>query len=201
MGWVPETVIEALRGSHVLGIFFRMDTQPEPLRLWFGVNDIPLGILGVDPDTSQTYLGGGRLQNIPYLEVLLNGAADRVEFTLSGIDPDASGLAQVELPPVRGAEVHVGITTLDDHYQPMSSIIPLLQGAASFTTEKSEPVEGTSNVTITMGLSVGFGSVTRSRQSEALWSSAQHRAIYPTDAFCDGTARLARGVAPVWPRF
>lgn len=198
MGWVPDDVIESMRGSHQLGIFFRMDTDP-PLRLWMGVNDVPSGIEGVDPTTGETYLGGGRLQNIPYLEVLLNGAADRADFTLSGVDPDSAAIADTEIPPVRGKDVHVGITTLDEKFQPISSIIPLIKGTASYTSETSEPVTGTDSRTVTMGLSVGFGTTTRSRESASLWSHAHQLALHPTDDFCKGTARLARGVAPPFP--
>lgn len=200
MGWVSDDIIADLRGSHEIGIYFRMDSDP-PLRLWMGVNDVPQRLLAYDTEGDEIYLGGGRLQNIPYLEILLNGAADRQEFTMSGIDPDTLGLAAEELPEVRGCAVHIGITTLDDHHQPKSAIIPLLEGTASLITEASEPVEGTDNIQVTMGLSVAFGNVTRSRKTAVMWSAAMQRALYPTDAGCDGTARLARGVQPVWPRW
>jgi hypothetical protein len=149
MGYVADNIIQELRGSHMLGVFFRLDTD-DPLRLWMGFNDIPEGIENVDPDTNQTYLGGFRLVNVPELEILLNGAADRANFSLSGIDPDTSALADIDFPPVRGKDVHVGITTLDDHYQPMSSIIPLMKGKASFIREQEFPSKGTGNTVVSL---------------------------------------------------
>jgi len=200
MGYVPDDVIAAMRGSHSLGIFFRMDTNPA-LHLWMGINDIPAEFDHAIDLEGTVYLGGGRLAGIPTLEVLINGVADRVEFQMSGISPEDAERIDTEAPPVRGATVHVGIVPLDQYYQPMGYIVPLWIGTASFTTEKSSPVTGREQPTITMGLSVGSGSTTRSRKSTALWSPAQQKALYPTDLFCNGTARLARGVAPSWPRF
>lgn len=200
MDWVPPHVIERLRGSTSVGIFVYADFDP-PLRLWFGVNDVPIGMQAVDPSNGQTYLGGGRLQGVPELEVLINGIADRVEFSVSGIDPDEMAKINPEDLEVRGREIYVGITTLDDYHQPMSEIIPLWDGAASFVRQVMPPVAGTESPSVTLTLSVGGGNTTRARNSASLWSSVHQRALFPTDAFCDGTARLARGVAPAWPRF
>lgn len=198
---VPDNVIEALRGSHRLGIFFYLDTAPEPMRLWLGINDIPAGIDSVDPDTNQRYVGGGVLQDIPNLEAVINGVADRADFTLSGLDPAEVARTDLDAIDVRGKDFYVGITTLDDDHQPMSSIIPLITGRASYQTEHMPPVGPEDPITVTRGISVGFGITTRDRQSQALWSSVHHRAAHPDDAFCDGTSRLERGVSPSWPRF
>jgi hypothetical protein len=199
MGWVPDNVIEALRASHQLGIFLRIDTDPA-LHVWFGINDIPANFDSIDP-AGTVYLGGGKLVGIPTLEVLVNGTSDSVQFTISGIDP-ATGTKVIDnLPAVRGADVHLGITTLDDYYQPMSEIIPIWNGVASHLSEASPPVQEGKNVTLTLALSVVAGEATRSRASRSLWSSAHQKAISPTDLFCDATARLARGVQPPWPNY
>ncbi|MCD7109703.1 hypothetical protein LRX75_11710 [Rhizobium sp. DKSPLA3] len=199
MGWVPDNIIEELRGSHQLGIFMRVGTDP-PLHLWFGVNDMPIGFDSIDP-TGTVYLGGGRLQGIPTLEILVNGTSDSVEFTVTGIDPETGSKMIDSLPPVRGAEVHMGITTLDQYFQPMSSIIPLWCGTASHVGESRPAVQSGQGSSLTLSLAVASGNETRSRPSRSLWSSAHQKAIYPTDKFCDGTARLARGVQPVWPQY
>jgi len=87
MGYVPDDVIAAMRGSHSLGIFFRMDTNPA-LHLWMGINDIPAEFDHAIDLEGTVYLGGGRLGGIPTLEVLINGVADRVEFQMTGISPE-----------------------------------------------------------------------------------------------------------------
>lgn len=211
MGWVPDAVINELKGSHRLGIFLRVGTDPA-LHICFGVNDMPIGFDSIDPDGT-VYLGGGRLIGIPSLEVLVNGTSDAVDFTVSGIDP-ATGAAMLDsIPPVRGAPVHLGITTLDQYWQPMTPIIPLWRGTASHAKESAEPVQEGEGQTISLALAVVSGENMRSRKSSSLWSSAQQieaskalragkpSASLPDDLFCDPTARLARGIAPVWPRY
>jgi len=201
MGWVPDNIVEALRQSNMLGIYLRLDIDP-PLRICVGVNDIPIGFESIDPEGA-VYLGAGRLANIPDLEVLINGVADRVEFVLSGIDPEEADRLDIEewSQAIRGAAMHVGFTTLDDYYQPMSKIIPLWTGTGSFIVESMPAVKGHETPTVTLALSASSGKATRSRNTQILWSGAQQRAMHPGDAFCDGTARLARGVAPAWPRY
>jgi hypothetical protein len=200
MARVPDNVIEALRGSHELGIFLRLDTD-DPMRVWLGINDIPAGIDSIDPSTSERYVGGGVLREVPSLEAVINGIADRADFQISGIDPATAAKVDFDALDVRGRDFHVGVTTLDEDHQPMSSIISLITGRASYLTEASPPVTGIDNPSVTMGLSVGFGITTRDRQSQVLWSPVHHKAEHPGDLLCDGVSRLERGVAPVWPRF
>lgn len=197
--WIPPELVSALSGSHDLGIFLRLDTTPA-LHIWFGVNDIPAAIDGVDP-AGTVYLGGGRLIGVPTLETLVNGTSDSVEFTLSGISPDTAAQLIASLPAVRGKRLQIGVTALDDYHQPLTSPIPIWTGIASHVTESSPSVAGPENVTVTLQLSVVAGDNTRSRPSRALWSSAQQKAISPTDKFCDNTARNSRGVYPVWPSY
>jgi hypothetical protein len=198
---ISDEISEALRGDHQLGIFVYCAFSPQPLALWFGVNDIEmeLGFLSIAGGVE--FLGGGVLQGVPELEVLVNGIADRVEFTLAGIDPSSYERSDIESYTVRGAEVYVGITCLDDYYQPVAPIQPLWDGRASFVRESMPPVTGSESPTVQLLLSVGSGVTTRARSSASIWSAPHQRALYPTDAFCDGTARLARGVAPTFPRF
>lgn len=199
MGWAPDNVVEALRQSHSLGLFLRVDTTPA-LHVWFGIEDKPAGFDSLDDDGT-VYLGGGRLIGIPDLEVLLNGKAGSLDFTLSGVDPVTGSQMIDSLPPLRGAAVQMGLTTLDDYFQPMSKIIPVWNGMASHVSEQMPAVQGGQSPTLTLALSMVTGEATRSRAARTLWSSAQQKAISPTDLFCDATSRLARGVNPVWPNY
>ena len=211
MGWVPDNVIDALRGSHDLGIFYRMDTTP-PLHLWFGTGEVPIGFDSIDPEGT-VYLGGGRLIGIPSLEVLVNGTSDAVDFTISGVDP-ATGAAMLDsIPPVRGKLVQLGITTIDQYNQPMSAIIPLWTGVASHPKEARVPVGEGETPTLSLSLAVVAGENMRSRKSSSLWSEPQQievsrqlregtaQASLPDDLFCSQTGRLSRGVQPTWPRY
>ena len=197
--YVPASVIDAMSASHVLAIFFRLDTDPA-LHIWMGINDIPSGFDSMDEDGT-VYLGGGRLLNVPTLEVLVNGQSDSVEFGIAGIDPATAQKLVDTMPPLRGKDVRIGLTTLDDHYQPTASPVAIWGGTASHMTETSETVTGTENATTALSLATISGNNTRSRPSASLWSSVHQKALHPTDKFCDGTARLARGVAPAWPSY
>lgn len=199
MGWIPDHVIEEMRGSHILGIFLRIDTDPA-LHVWMGVHDVPANFDSIDPDGT-VYLGGGVLIGVPTLEVLVNGTSDSVEFTISGVDPATGAKMLDSIPEVRGAEVFMGLTTLDRYWQPMSSIIPIWPGVASHVSEASSAVKESDSPSLTLSLSVVSGEATRSRGARTLWSGPHQKAISPTDKFCDGTARLARGVQPAWPNF
>lgn len=196
MDYFPPAVIKEMRGSHVLGLFLHVATDP-PLHVWFGTEDVLAGIESIDA-LGTTYMGGGELIGVPTLEVLVNGTADRVEFTLSGIEPGTGAKVVDSIPPVRGCDVYLGLTTLDHFYQPMSAIIPVWNGTASHTGESSPPVMGTDNATLTLSLAVVTGETARSRPSRSIWSPTHQKAISPTDKFCDETARLARGVDPTW---
>lgn len=199
MDWIPPNIIDAMRGSHQLGIFLRIDTDPA-LHLWFGVNDIPAGFDSIDPDGT-VYLGGGRLIGVPQLEILVNGTADSVDFTVSGVDPTTGAKMLDSLPAVRSAAVQMGLTTLDDYFQPMGAVIPIWTGTASHVGETSDAAQGESSPTLTLSLSVVTGEATRSRPSRTLWSDAMQKALSPTDDFCKQVQRLARGVQPVWPNY
>ncbi|MBO9631173.1 MAG: hypothetical protein J7516_17350 [Shinella sp.] len=197
--YVPKPVIDRMRMGSALGLFVRLETAPS-LHIWFGVHDIPARFDGIDP-SGTVYLGGGRLIGLPALEVMMMGASDVVDFTLSGVDPATGTRLLDSIPAVRGVAVHVGLTTLDDYYQPMTNVIPFWQGTAARLSESMATVSGDQQPTLSLGLSVVTGDNTRSRSSRALWSDAQMKAKYPTDDFCKGTARLARGVQPAWPNF
>lgn len=197
--YVPQAVRDRMRMGSLLGLFVRIDTDPS-LHIWFGTYDILARFDSIDP-AGTVYLGGGKLIGIPALEVMMMGASDVVDFTLSGVDAATGARLIDSIPPVRGAAVHVGLTTLDDYYQPMTDIIPFWEGTAARLTETMPPVSGDQPMTLNLALSIVTGDNTRSRSSRALWSHVQHQAKFPTDDFCKGTARLARGVQPVFPNF
>ncbi|RKD68967.1 hypothetical protein [Rhizobium sp. WW_1] len=198
MGYLPDNIIAAMRQSHALGIFLRVATDPA-LHVWFGVEDKTARFDSIDPEGT-VYIGGGYLIGVPTLEMLINGTADNVDFTLSGITPGLAAKTMDSIPPVRGAAVQVGLMVLDDYYQPLAPVIPIWNGTASHPSEVGQAGDN-GDTSITLMLSVVAGSVTRSRPALALWSDAQQKARSPTDDFCKQVQRLARGIAPVWPNY
>lgn len=197
--YVPAAVVESLRTSTSLAIFLRVDTDPG-LHLYFGVNDLPVGFDSIDP-AGTVYMGGGRLQGIPNLEVLVNGRSSAINFTVSGIEPRTGAKVIDSLPPVRGKLVQVGLTTLDKYHQPVSNIVPIWTGIASHPEESQAPVREGENPTLSLSLAVVGGENTRSRPSRSLWSDAMQQAERPGDLFCKNTGAYARGIQPKWPIF
>jgi len=198
MGVFPDNVIAAMRQSHALGIFLRIDTDPA-LHVWFGVEEKTARFDSIDPEGT-TYLGGGYLIGIPTLEMLVNGQADNIDFTLSGIDPTTAARTLDSIPPVRGVAVQLGLMVLDDYYQPMAPIVPVWNGTASHTAEVGQASEN-GDMSVTLNLSVVAGSVTRSRAAKTLWTDAQQKLVSSTDDFCRQVQRLANGLAVVWPNY
>lgn len=197
--YMPPAVTQALSTDSELAVFLRVETEP-PLHLYFGIDEIPIGFASVDP-SGTVYQGGGRLNGIPALQILVNGASAAVDFSVSGIDP-ATGAAMIEsIPPVRGATVQVGLTALDKYYQPVTQIIPIWTGTASHLKEARPLTKQGDNPTLALSLATVAGENTRSRPSRSLWSDAMQRSLYPTDAFCSRTGALARGIQPKWPVF
>ncbi len=197
--YVSEELLAEFRKSRVIGIFLRIGSTP-PLHMWFGVNDVKAGILVKDPDGT-IYLGGGRFTKVPEFEVLINGIAERIDFSLSA---DEQAILDVinheDFPDLKGAEVDLGVCGIDQYYQIVGHILPLWNGKISFFYERSEGVNAQEVPQRMIGISVGAGNVARKRGAAATWSAAIHRLLHPTDAFFDNMARLARGVQPAWPR-
>ena len=183
-------------------VFFRLDTDP-PLRLWCGINDIPIGIDVID-EAGSVYLGAGRLLNVPDLEVLINGAADRVEFFLPGASVEnANRVATAAVAmEIQGAPVHVGRATLDDRYQPVTPIEPVWYGLADLWAMRqpmsADPAAPPSR---TLVLSAGSGRTGRSRARRAAYTSAQQKLRFPTDKFCDFVSRYTSLYEVTWPKF
>lgn len=202
MGYVSDDVISALRGSYNLGLVFRLGTNP-PLRLWAGVNSSPpIGITAVDAVGGNTYIGAGGLLNIPDLEILINGLADRVDFSLSGLDAAITADLQDGAAPVLGAEVHVGFVPLDSNWQPTAPIVSLWVGTADFWAETQEPqTDITKSQTRTLTLSTSTGDTSRARPRLTTFTDSAQKLRFPTDRFFERVSRYIQSYSVTWPRF
>ena len=204
MPYISESTLQHLRGDVRLGVFFQLDTDPA-LHVWMGASDIrmgdPFGVVSVDPRGTR-FLGGGRLLNIPDLEMLINGIADRIELQLSGVTPEFLAQLDEEAPPVSGVEAHIGIAPLDERWQPLTPIIPIWTGAADYWRMSSmAPDDPTKPRVNGVVLSMGSGDLTRARASRLTWTDEAQRDISPTDAFCNRVGRYLTGLLIAWPRY
>lgn len=200
MAYVPDATVAALRGNSSIGIFFRLGTSPA-LHLAFGINDIPILNPAVDP-AGTVYLGGGRFLDVPALETLINGTADKVTFSLSGIEP-AIGINFLDTAPsVLGAPVSVGIAPMDSLWQPMSNIVSLWTGVADFVAEEMKPEADMRRPRVlSFLLACSAGDTSRALPNFLTFTPQAQRLVAADDTFCNWVTRYVQTYRVVWPRY
>lgn len=195
---------DALKGDCNVGVFMRLDTSPVPLRLCVGVNDVPIGISSKDADGT-VYRGAGALVAIPQLEILINGLADSVDIGLSGVRSEHLALISEGAPPILGAELSIGLASLDENYQPTSTIQEVWSGYGDVLSYGSTSDKDGGKI-FDITLTALAGNPTRSKQRLATYSPQDQRAQNPIsgdpdDAFCNRVPRYFPGYFVAWPRF
>lgn len=180
-----------------IGIFFRMATDPVT-RLWLGVGDIEPGINALD-ETNETYLGLGQLIDVPALQQLINGVAERVTFHVSGVSSDTLRMASTEANDVKGAPVSVGICLFASAWQQLGPPTWLSQNYADFVA-LSQQSDGKTTTRV-IELSVGSRFTGRRRRGLSFLTDRDQQARHPGDKFCERTTLLEAGIEKVWPTF
>lgn len=204
--YISEADALLFRDTRPMALFFHMTlTTDTALRLWMGVNDIPspgwpIGSSAIDSG-GETYTGAGKLINLPEFEALINGIADRVTFSLSGVDDETAARLDEGAPEVRGAAVYVGLAAMNAAYQPITDIIGLFTGTADYWSMQQTVVQGEGQPARTALLSVGAGDTGRTRPVRAAYTQTQQQALYPDDTFCRRVFGYSRGYITKWPRF
>lgn len=200
--YIPDATA-ALFGKNVnLGIFFRLD-HPNPtgiMRLWLGLGDRDLAMPPVEP-TTQTYHGAGRWQSSPDLDVIINGGASRIEFSIEGVSADAQDRIDAVNPDVLGRSVHIGMAAFDTAWQPATDILIISHSIADYWSMTGSVVTGRAQMTRTLSLSTAVGETGRSRPRRVTYTQAQQQFFYPTDDFCKNVVRYDRGFSLAWPNF
>lgn len=173
---------------------FRIDTV-NPATLWSGNGLIMLPGDAVLPDDTLVH-GGGELINIPDLEQLINGLAQRIEITLSGVSEEAIRMAEEEALHVPGAAVHIGRISFGEDWQIAEPVAWEWAGQGKSLTVSSEPADKGRTRTLTLRL--GAGETTRSRAPLAFFTDADQRREFPTDNFFDHVAGINNGTSRRW---
>jgi hypothetical protein len=200
--YIPDATA-ALFGENInLGIFFRLDHADAAgvLRLWLGVGDRSLAMPTPDP-TPQTWHGAGRWQSTPDLDVIINGGATRIEFSIEGVSAEAQARIDAVNPDVLGRSVYIGMAAFDADWQPVMDILPLSHSVADFWSMSGSVVTGRAQMTRTLTLSTAAGETGRSRPRRTTYTPPQQQFLFPTDDFCINVARYDRGFSLAWPRF
>lgn len=176
--------------------FLRLDSDT-PVRAWAGIGDFVLPVDTIEVDGG-TYKGVGILNDIPSFQQLVNGIAQRVEFSMSGVDDQIAALADEEASEIRSKRVNVGLQFLDEEWQPLAPIIWVWEGEADVIRKSSVSSPDFQRIN-TITLSVGSLTTGRRRPSLSYFTGAQQRRRSADDAFCDRTGLYSQGSEIKWP--
>jgi hypothetical protein len=198
LAW-PDPAIKQIEGGRPRPIvFLRIATVP-PVRVWGGVGDFPLPADTVETTDGAIYSGMGELSGLPILQQLINGKADRVDFTVAGavLTPQMASLASAEAYLIRGASADVGIMVLGRDLQPASPV----EWLATLECDViGTALEGEADVPI-RSVTVSAASVTsgRRRSRSLQWTDPDQQRASPGDKFCAQVAAYNAGTTRVWP--
>jgi len=197
MATFEQAIAEGLIRPAVL-VFIDATT---PIRTWFGgfgPKVVPAD--GVDA-AGGTYQGLGWLVGMPALSQLINGVAERVDFTLSGVPAEVIALADADAASIRGAPVHVGLYMLGSDWQAYAPVEWLWEGeadVAKISRTASIDEQGNQQIVRTVGLSVGTAFTGRRRPKATYWTHAHQSEFSPGDLFCVRTPIYAQGKSLKW---
>lgn len=167
----------------------RIDSDPVA-RLWTGFGDIliPADIVESEP---AIYLGGGELLNVPEFDVPINGAAERIDIRLSGVNAAIMAIATEEAASIKGAKVHFTRFYFGDDWQLTDVEYDAVFRAdkLSFTSD-----DGGNGRTRTMTLSIASQDTNRNRAPQAYFTDQDQRRRSPTDAIFSHVAGITQGV-------
>lgn len=175
----------------------KIDT-PDPARIWSGIGNltIPADIVEAAP---ATYLGAGELLSAPDFQQLINGIAERLEFTVSGITEETLRLARDEAPDVKGAMMYVGRVDFDDEWQIIAVEWEAVFRCDTLTVDSQG--QGGKRVRTIM-LSVGTDDTGRSYAPSSYFTDADQKLRSPTDTVFSLVSSITRGKSRVFgPRY
>jgi hypothetical protein len=175
-------------------ILWRLASAPV-CRLWSGVGDLAVPANPIDPSPT-IYTGAGALLTVPALKQLINGIADRADFTVSGVSAETARLALEDRDTVEGASLHVGHIRFDADWQVLGPPVWEWEGRADLliTTREGPDRGGTRSIT----LSVAAANTDRANPALAWWTDADQRRRSPTDAIFSHVAGINAGSTRRW---
>lgn len=179
-------------------VFLRIASDPVT-RAWSGVGgfDVP-----ADPVETEggRYLGVGWLRNIPVMEALINGAAESVTFTLSGVDARTLELVDATTD-LRGVRANVGLMFFGPRFE--RTAIRWwrryrVDMVASRETARSL-LDGGAAVESSVSLTLGSARTSRRRSQPSTWTHVEQQRLHPGDLGCAGVSRLTTDATRPWP--
>lgn len=175
--------------------FLFLINTPTPGLFWTGHTDLLIPAGG--PVSAESLaLGGGDLTNLPDLEELINGTAQRVEIVFSGVSPEAVAMATADAADVPGASCHIGRLEFDENWQLASAISWEWAGEAQKLSVNSDT--GPEGRRRSISLVAAAGAATRSRSPFSYFTDADQRRDFPDDLFFSHVAGINAGTSRRW---
>lgn len=168
----------------------RIDSDPA-CYLWTGFGQLVTPADDVDA-SGATWLGAAHIIAIPGLRALINGIAERVNFTLSGVSAETLRLAREDKDSVKGAEVRIGHVEFDADWQLVGDVTWEWLGIADALRIESR--YGEERRLRSIVLMVGAADTMRANPRFTFWTDASQRLRSADDAFCDHVAMISAGV-------
>lgn len=172
---------------------FRIETD-DPANFWSGNGNLLLPADSVLPSPT-LFPGAGELVNIPDLESLINGKAQRLDVTLSGVSADTIAFAIEEAPQIPGAPVWIGRVTFDDAWQVAGVYWDWSGEGANLSVSSQDGGAGRSR---SVTLSVVSGDSRRRRAPTSFFTDADQRRDFPDDAIFSHVAGISAGTTRRW---
>lgn len=169
---------------------FRLAVDPV-LYVWTGHGPLITSGDAIDP-TGARWLGAGHILSVPSLKLLINGAADRIDIQVNGVDTETLRLAQEDRNEVQNASVLIGRVAFDDAWQIDGPVVWEWRGTADVMTVNSRASDKGRERTI--NLSIRAGDTRRSNPVPAFFTHADQVRRSPDDFFFDHVAQITAGV-------
>lgn len=163
---------------------FELECDP-PAYLWTGHGKLVHG--------GKTYLGTGNLIDLPDLKQLINGAAERIDITISGVDDEGLRLINEDRLTIPQSDARIGRVKFDADWQVDGTIEWLWYGVADNLSISSASGDNSRSRNITLGL--GSADTRRSNPQIAFFTDADQRKRSPDDAFFSHVGQITAGIA------
>ena len=180
-----------------VGVFFRLEITPVA-RLWLGVGACLAGIDATD-GSGATYSGLGEVLDVPRFQQLINGAAERVEFSLSGVSPAVLALAASGSDEVKQAPMLVGVGLFDSTWALIEQPTWIRRYVVDYLAVSVEATEA--GIMRAVKLSCRSFMTGRRRPSVSLFSDDDQQTLSPGDLFCERTVLYTATTQKIWPRY
>jgi hypothetical protein len=192
-GW-DSTAKARLAGESVApAVFFRLDAGAAgPLRYWLGDFEFPFTADGVVEVANCTYSGLGEIvQDLPALGQLLNGQAEKLEFTLNGVAAEVLALALADKDTIPGAAINIGFCMLDADLQACTPVAWVAALEAQTVRVGRPRADDDPTRTVSLVATTVFS--IRQQSQVSYYTPQDQKRRSSDDTFCDRKPLITRG--------